>query len=299
MVGRRSDRLVHYCWLGAQVDAPDFAALTHDVSRAGLDATVHFVGSQPNPADYYALFDVFVSTSREDPFPLVNLEAAAQGVPVVCFDASGGGREFVEEDAGFVVPYLDMDALADRVTELVESDDRRARLGLAARDKVRRMCDVGVVCPRVLDLVEGVSERWFALAPDARRAKREARRRLHLAQKGNTPHDLGISDLLNSLYEPSAPSELVDSGILELSRRLDTVDFFKGVYHLAYWLALQGERSRAASLYRVVAEFAAVANRELSGKACFKLGELAQGREAAVRHFRRCLELYPEHREAR
>ena len=31
----------------------------------------------------------------------------------VCFGEAGGAREFVEEDAGFVVPYLDVPAMAE------------------------------------------------------------------------------------------------------------------------------------------------------------------------------------------
>ena len=71
-------------------------------------------------ADYIAAFDVFSLVSREDAFPLAFMEAAAVGVPTVCFDgAVEGGCEFVEADAGRVVPYLDLDAMAERVLEFL------------------------------------------------------------------------------------------------------------------------------------------------------------------------------------
>ena len=39
-------------------------------------------------------------TSREDPFPLVNLEAMTNGVPVICFKDSGGSEELVDSSSG-------------------------------------------------------------------------------------------------------------------------------------------------------------------------------------------------------
>jgi glycosyltransferase involved in cell wall biosynthesis len=81
------------------------------------------------PADYMAAADVFVLTSREDPYPLVCLEAAALEKPIVCFEGGGGTPEFVEADCGFVVPYLDIIGMADRVISLLDSPDCRDNLG--------------------------------------------------------------------------------------------------------------------------------------------------------------------------
>jgi glycosyltransferase involved in cell wall biosynthesis len=60
---------------------------------------------------YFAAFDVFALVSREDPFPVVCLEAASLGKPIVCFNSSDGEKEFVENDCGFVVPDLDIEIM--------------------------------------------------------------------------------------------------------------------------------------------------------------------------------------------
>ncbi|HYE95762.1 MAG TPA: glycosyltransferase family 4 protein [Rubricoccaceae bacterium] len=52
--------------------------------------------------DHLAVCDGFVLTSREDPFPLVMLEAAALGKPLVSFP-SGGVAEFLQPEMGTVV----------------------------------------------------------------------------------------------------------------------------------------------------------------------------------------------------
>jgi glycosyltransferase involved in cell wall biosynthesis len=151
---RRPDLPTHFVWVGG--DGPgtgQFAQLQHDIRRLGLDSVVHFLGQRANPLDYFRAFDVFALTSREDPFPLVCLEVASLGKPIVCFDGAGGEKEFVEDDCGFVVPYLALDAMADRLLELLESDDRRRAFGRQAAAKVRDRHDVAVVAPRLLTII--------------------------------------------------------------------------------------------------------------------------------------------------
>jgi len=82
------------------------------------------------------------------------MEAAALGVPTVCFDGAGGGREFVEDDAGCVVPYLDVGAMAECVLDLLRNNELRTKLGRRARDKVRERHDIDVSAPKLLRIIE-------------------------------------------------------------------------------------------------------------------------------------------------
>lgn len=145
---------VHFIWVGGQESGPIFGALWHDVKRIGLENCVHFVSTRPNFREYFAEFDVFVLVSREDPFPLVNLEAALLGKPIICFDGAGGSKEFVEEDAGFVVSYLDIEAMADKTIELLNSPELQQQLGQGAARKVFEQYDVGIISPKMLNIIE-------------------------------------------------------------------------------------------------------------------------------------------------
>jgi glycosyltransferase involved in cell wall biosynthesis len=93
-------------------------------------------------------------TSREDPYPVGCLEAAALEKPIVCFANAGGASEFLEEDCGFVVPYLDVPAMADRIVSLIDSADRRRTMGTAARRKVTERHDVSRAAPRIADIIK-------------------------------------------------------------------------------------------------------------------------------------------------
>jgi glycosyltransferase involved in cell wall biosynthesis len=147
---RRSD--VHFTWIGGL--AWEMAQLELDVQRAGLVGKMSLPGVVTNAADYFAAADVFVLTSREDPYPLVCLEAAALGKPIVCFANAGGIPEFVEEDCGYIVPYLDVNAMAERVVELLDLPERRRSMGEAACKKVAERHDVSMAAPRIAQIIE-------------------------------------------------------------------------------------------------------------------------------------------------
>jgi len=78
---------------------------------------------------FYAGADIFLLTSREDPFPAVVLEAMDVGLPVVGFSDAGGFRDIVNEDTGALVPYLDVTAMAKEIVSLIADGKRRKILG--------------------------------------------------------------------------------------------------------------------------------------------------------------------------
>jgi glycosyltransferase involved in cell wall biosynthesis len=154
-VKRRFARAAAFVWLGGAEDGSDAVALRHDVVRAGLEGSFHFVPHRDNPMDYFGASAVFALPSREDPFPLVVMEAALARVPTVCFDLAGGAKEFVEDDCGVVVPYLDVAAMAEGIVSLLADPARRARSGQAAALKVAERHDVDVIAPKLLAEIEG------------------------------------------------------------------------------------------------------------------------------------------------
>lgn len=97
-----ADPNVHLVWVGERLDDGAAWYTAQRCQRAG-PTPIHLVGKQT--ADYYAylaLGNGFALPSRQDPFPLVMLEAATLGLPIVAFP-SGGVREFVQAGMGEVV----------------------------------------------------------------------------------------------------------------------------------------------------------------------------------------------------
>lgn len=92
---------VHFVWLGGHD-----SGLVYYVKKLieKYDTkNVHFLGARKEDYyDYLALGNAFLLLSREDSFPLVMLEAAYLGKPIVAFN-SGGVKEFVLDGMGKVV----------------------------------------------------------------------------------------------------------------------------------------------------------------------------------------------------
>jgi glycosyltransferase involved in cell wall biosynthesis len=110
---------IFFVWVGDLYDAGLRSWLEHDRMHLGLRDVVFFTGRRSDPEPFFAAADVFALTSREDPFPMVNLEALSHGLPVVAFADGGGAPEVLSDKRGYAVPYLDVDAMARRVMELL------------------------------------------------------------------------------------------------------------------------------------------------------------------------------------
>jgi len=145
---------MYFIWLGKLWDKPLYDSVLVDIQKLGLQSRVRFVGLVENPLHYFAAADAFALTSREDPFPLVCLEAASTGCPIVCFDKAGGANELVEDDAGIVVPYLDVQRMAESLHFLIREPEIRKQLGRRAREKVLERFDISVGAPKLLKIIE-------------------------------------------------------------------------------------------------------------------------------------------------
>lgn len=144
---------IRFVWIGADRTSHHYTMFAHDVRVAGLTDMITVVDSNSTPGDYFSAMDIFALTSREDPFPLVMLEAGLIGLPLVCFGSSGGGPEFAEGGAGIVVPYLDVAAFAESVMSLAADGDARRRIGSNARAKVEQRYTIDTQGPKILAVI--------------------------------------------------------------------------------------------------------------------------------------------------
>lgn len=131
----KTDSTIFFLWVGGQETETDYKNFLIDKSRLGLE-NVFFQPSVNNPLDFMSIFDVFFVSSREDPYPLVVLEAALLSKPIICFDKAGGAKDFVEQDCGAVIEYLDVDETVEKIVELKQNQLLREQMGICGRKKV-------------------------------------------------------------------------------------------------------------------------------------------------------------------
>jgi len=109
----------------------------------------------------YAEADVLALPTRADAVPWAVLEAMAAGLPVVASDVGAVGE--LLGGSGELVPPGDSEALAAALRRLAADPERRARLGAAARERVREHYDSALQTPRLVELLAELAERSDAV----------------------------------------------------------------------------------------------------------------------------------------
>jgi len=157
---RKSSPLpVYFVWVGVGEQHEIHDLILADIQRMGLGDKIILIPPVPNAMDYISRFDIFLLSSREDPYPLVVTEAALNETPIVCFEKAGGAPELVEKDAGFVVPFMSVSAAADAIMELIVDPSLRNSMGRNAREKVLERHNT----PNSIEKVKAIIQQYVAL----------------------------------------------------------------------------------------------------------------------------------------
>ena len=158
--------------------APSFPGLLLVVAGSGRDlgrlqglarrsaAPVRFLGRVDDDElpPLYAMADVFAMACRnrwfgleQEGFGIVFLEAAAAGVPQVAGRSGGAEEAVVDEETGLVVGEPDdPGAVAHALRLLLADDDRRRRMGQAARARVEKSFDYDLLARRLAGALQDV-----------------------------------------------------------------------------------------------------------------------------------------------
>ncbi len=158
--------------IGGDQDEPLNGHVAHLRSRVaglGLDASVRFLGAQPQERLrlYYAASDATVMPSYYESFGMVALEAMACGSPVIASNVGGLTTTVRDGVTGFLVPDGDAVALAGAIARVLGDADLRWRLG---REAVRWASRYRWPC-----VAEGVCREYARLVPRAARHLTAAR----------------------------------------------------------------------------------------------------------------------------
>ena len=94
----------------------------------------------------YLESSIYVMSSRYEGFGMVLLEAMACGVPCVAFDCPYGPRNIIRNgEDGILVEYLNSQALADSICQLIENKELRKEMGIKARTNVQRFSQESIM----------------------------------------------------------------------------------------------------------------------------------------------------------
>lgn len=120
---------------GDLADDPEAGRLLELARTLGVSGRVRLLGAVParEMPSWYRSADLVACVPWYEPFGLTPLEAMACGVPVVAYAVGGLRTTIVDGVTGTLVPPGDGPALVTALAELLDDDDRRGRMAVAAR----------------------------------------------------------------------------------------------------------------------------------------------------------------------
>lgn len=116
------------------VGAGDPAKYIEQARELGVADRIVFAGYRPDVPRMTAAMDLTMNTSWDEAMGVARIESLAMGVPTVSFDGGGSPEVIRDGVTGYLAPFPDTRALAERIVALLRDDELRRRMGAAARE---------------------------------------------------------------------------------------------------------------------------------------------------------------------
>lgn len=125
---------------------------------------IRFLGFRPDTERWFPAFDALLHGARREAFGLVIVEAMACGVPVVSTPVGGIPELVVDGSTGRLARAATPEALSQALEETLADEDRRVRMGHAARERAVAEFARAIYAQRHLDLYRRVAGETGAIA---------------------------------------------------------------------------------------------------------------------------------------
>ena len=131
-IKQQSNNSCKFIWVGGGFD-PEYDMgcsvwLQSQLEELDLLDDFSFLSHQKSLDDVFSLADVYLLTSRLDPFPNVVIDALQADLPVVCFDRTTGCADFLKKNKSnsAVVPFLDTAAMAKETLKFLTTKHKKS-----------------------------------------------------------------------------------------------------------------------------------------------------------------------------
>ena len=160
VAARIPEARLHLAVGGSQLTAAEaglLAALQARAAQAGLGDRVQFGGyvADADLADYYRAADVFVLSSRYEPFGMTAIEAMACGTPTVVTTHGGLYRAVAFGRHALYADAFDREDLGIMIFKVLKHERLAARLGRMGAHKARSLFTWTGIAQQLVSLVEG------------------------------------------------------------------------------------------------------------------------------------------------
>jgi glycosyltransferase involved in cell wall biosynthesis len=142
------DARIRFVWIGSGFDPEEdlnySCFLDEQIKRSELGDSFTLLNEVHELQCAYDSADIFFLSSQLDPLPLVAQDALLNKLPLVCFDGASGLPGHIKQDdeaSAGIVPYMDVDAAAEKILRLATDSELRKKTGDAGRRLAGRIFD--------------------------------------------------------------------------------------------------------------------------------------------------------------
>ena len=158
----KSNKLKHsryvFLWIGGD-DNDSYQSFTNEthLNRISFDSNspkIIIPGSRKDPSIYFSAADIFLLTSRMDPFPCVIHESMAAKTPIICFEGLSGAPEALYEGGGWIAPRYNLDWITSLLCDLQNGPNKLIEEGDRAYASVQKNYCFKDYWKRIVDIIQ-------------------------------------------------------------------------------------------------------------------------------------------------
>jgi glycosyltransferase involved in cell wall biosynthesis len=124
----KTNTKIYFVWVGNKEENV-MNEVVKEINKFDYKENIIFIEAQNDISVFYAGADIYLMTSREDPFPTVVIDAMNVATPVIGFENAGGFADIVNKNTGFLVPFMDIEEMCSKVVELINDEGLRIKKG--------------------------------------------------------------------------------------------------------------------------------------------------------------------------
>ena len=133
-------------------DGPERQRLVALSSQLGIASHTRFLGERHDTEALLNALDIYALSSLSEGMNLTLLEAMSTGLPIVATSVGGNGEIVQNGTTGFLVPSSNVEAMGERMVQLIKDKSLRLQFGTAARVAAIERFDERVMIESYLSL---------------------------------------------------------------------------------------------------------------------------------------------------
>ncbi len=137
-------------------DGPLRNEVEHKIESLGLKDKIILTGIRTDVNNFMNLFDIFILTSLWEGLPRVFSQAMAAKLPIVATNVNGAPEAIIDGKNGFLLEPKDISGLSDRITHLIENQDKRLEYGKYGFENILPDFDINDMIQKIDDLYQSL-----------------------------------------------------------------------------------------------------------------------------------------------